>query len=236
MKSLPRSWMVVAIVLIVAVGLPAVAQVEDRLIARDGDLTIYRTEDGKVKITRDGAGDEEWVVVVDPERRGRLVMRDVDIDRELTLRVPTPPFDMEWEGAWPDGVDREEIIIRMRDAEDLADRIQDRVAVGSGPLAFFQQHAAERREVAEKEREASRLAREWRRAETSERARLEADLDRMLEEIFEAKEEARKEELARLNERAKDLEARAAERQHRKAEIISRRKNRLLGEDDPLAW
>jgi hypothetical protein len=90
--------------------------------------------------------------------------------------------------------------------------------------------------VAEKEAEAERIAREMRKAEGSEKARLESELDAVLDEIFEAKEQDRREELERLEDRTKELQSRLDERQRRKAEIVARRKNRLLGEADPLAW
>lgn len=236
-KKIP---LIVAGLLVVFYGAPGFAQDEgDRLIAKDGGLVIYRTEDGKVKIVREGAGDDEWVALVDPDNEGRIIIRDMDVNHRYEFRgnAPVPPrFEMEWDGDWPGGIDREDIIVRMKDAEDLADRIRSRVIIGDESLALIQEGAAERRELAEKEAESSRLAREWRKAEASERVRLEKELDALLDELFEAKEDVRREELERLNERVKELEHRIQERQSQKQEIISRRKSRLLGEDDPLAW
>ncbi len=240
MRNLKKLQLVLVGILVAGAGFPALAQEkEDRVVARDGDLVIYRTEDGKVKITREGVDEDEWVVVVDPDRKSPMVMHNRDIDREYEFRVPAPPapgVEMDWEGAWSGPIEREDIIVRMKDAEDLADRIRSRVMIDSGPLALWHERSIADRQVAEMESEAARLAREWRKAEGEERTQLETELEEKLEAIFEAKEEARKEDVARMNERIQDLESRIAERQRHKEEIIARRKSRLLGENDPLAW
>ncbi len=91
-------------------------------------------------------------------------------------------------------------------------------------------------EVREMEREASRLAREVRRAEGDEREQLEAELQEKLEAIFERKMELREKRVERLEESLEEARSRLEERRKAREEIIRRRLRDLLGEDDLYEW
>ncbi len=91
-------------------------------------------------------------------------------------------------------------------------------------------------EVREMEREASRLAREARRADDDEREKLEAELQKKLEAIFERKMELREKRVEALEESLEEARARLEERRKAREEIIRRRLRELLGEDDLYEW
>ena len=100
-----------------------------------------------------------------------------------------------------------------------------------------------RREIAEGERESRELARKFRRAEGAERERLTRELRDTLERTFDAKQQARREQIEHLRENAdriqsdlSELETERAERERARREIIERRQGELLGESDELDW
>lgn len=92
------------------------------------------------------------------------------------------------------------------------------------------------REVMELERRIEALARRVRNADTDERAELEAELDELLDEAFEARLAAESERAAEMRESLRDMEARIAERREARQEIIARRKSDLLGQRHVLDW
>lgn len=236
MKSEPKTprfglWGLVFLVSGLAlVGPKAAAQDEDdRLVAKDGDVLIYRGEDGKIKIKKED-GDGEWLAIVDPDEEDRFVFFRSGSDR-LGVHAPMVlPSDPEWE-------DRLENVFELSlKAEDLADRVRVEAFPGVGPLALWSEDAELSRELVEKERESRRIAREARKAEGAERDRLETELDQVLNEIFDRKQEARRESMERLQERADDAQRRLDERERRKQDVVARRKRALMGENDPLEW
>ncbi|WP_457651172.1 hypothetical protein [Rhodocaloribacter sp.] len=91
-------------------------------------------------------------------------------------------------------------------------------------------------EMREMEREASRLAREARRAEGDEREKLEAELQEKLEAIFERKMELREKRVEKLEEALEEARTRLEERRKAREEIIQRRLRDLLGEEDLYEW
>ena len=91
-------------------------------------------------------------------------------------------------------------------------------------------------EVRAMEREASRLAREARRADDDEREKLEAELQKKLEAIFERKMELREKRVEALEESLEEARTRLEERRKAREEIIRRRLRELLGEDDLYEW
>lgn len=91
-------------------------------------------------------------------------------------------------------------------------------------------------EVMRKERESRELAREAREAEGAERARLEQELESLLQEIFTQKEDERQSRIAEQRERLVKQEAEAAARMRDREEIIAQRKAELLGQQDRYDW
>lgn len=86
------------------------------------------------------------------------------------------------------------------------------------------------------ERDINQKVRELRRADEADKARLEAELDALLENAFEAKLQVQREEAERLEERLTELRDLLDERAAAREDIIARRKSELLGRRDVLDW
>ena len=144
------------------------------------------------------------------ERVRKFIDDDVHVDREIVReRVPAPMMKhrMLFLGDEDEDFEIEEFAGAFADAE-----------------------------VWEMEREASRLAREARRAEGDEREKLEKELEKKLEAIFERKMELREKHVERLEEMLEEARTRLEERRKAREEIIKRRLRELLGEEDVYEW
>jgi len=86
------------------------------------------------------------------------------------------------------------------------------------------------------EQEAHSIARNARRADGSEKADLEKQLDQKLNEIFDYKLELRKKAIERAQKHVAELKERQAKRKSAREEIIKKRKDELLGVDRYLEW
>ncbi|MEP0546524.1 MAG: hypothetical protein ABJF88_06305 [Rhodothermales bacterium] len=100
-----------------------------------------------------------------------------------------------------------------------------------------------RRGIADGERESRDLARQLRRAEGAERERLTRELRATLEQTFDLKQQARREQIEHLQQSEERLQSdlaerneALAERERARREIIERRERDLLGEGDELDW
>ncbi len=101
---------------------------------------------------------------------------------------------------------------------------------------FFGSRLADPKTLA-MEREIQQKVRELRRADgADEKARLETELDALLEDAFEAKLQVQREEAERLEERLAELREKLDDRAEARREIIARRKSELLGRRDVLDW
>ncbi|HYE95710.1 MAG TPA: hypothetical protein VD962_05840 [Rubricoccaceae bacterium] len=193
---------------------------------RDGDTLIFRTPDGEEHVLVEPG---EWTMLADslhdrvfrfhvgPEMEA-LRERFADFERLPRLEhfersFDGHPFMMEGPGAHVE-------------------------LFGLDGLGFGGSEET-RREMRELERRAHDLAREARRADRDDRARLEAELDEVLDDLFEIRGRAREEEAQRLRERATELERRAdeleqavRERARERRALIEQRKRELLGEDE----
>ena len=107
-----------------------------------------------------------------------------------------------------------------------------------GPLGMLKGPwmGEDHREVMEMERAAHELARQARRAEGAERARLERELQDKLNQIFDKKQELRRERVTELEQQLREEQARLDERSRTRDEIVERRQRELLGEPDRLDW
>ncbi len=109
------------------------------------------------------------------------------------------------------------------------------------PFTFFSiedptVRAEEQRRLSELERESRELARRAREAEGTDRERLEADLRRKLDEVFDAKLELRRQRIERLEERLRTEREHLRAREEARADMIDRRLRTLMGEEDLLEW
>lgn len=116
---------------------------------------------------------------------------------------------------------------KFGDVEDMAFEVRD---LAGGLFTAMSP------EISKKEREARQLARQLRNAEASERSSIEADLDQLLEEIFDDKLALRQERLERQREEVQKLADELREREQSRKEIIERRKAELTGRGDYLEW
>jgi hypothetical protein len=91
-------------------------------------------------------------------------------------------------------------------------------------------------ETIQLERESMELARRARAAEGAERAQLEQELRAKLEEAFQAKLEVREERVQRLEDQLNEQQNLLEERRRNQNEIIERRLNDLMGQEDALDW
>lgn len=222
-------------ILLALLAAPAWGQDEgDRLIAEDGDLRIYRSDDGQLKIKRDG--DDDWAAVIDIDGDRTFVFSGPDALRHRNIfrwrgHDGDEPFLGFFEGDGDfdvEGLDFEPFVDVARLGSDLTRSL--------APFGDLSEQMEERREIARLDADARRLARRVRGAEGAERAELEAELDELLNDIFDKKLELRQERIERYAEEAEELRQETAERRQRRAEIIDRRKRDLLGEHDPLDW
>lgn len=86
------------------------------------------------------------------------------------------------------------------------------------------------------ERQLNQMARKLRMADEDEKAELEAQLDELLAEAFDAKIADQRSEAERLEARLQELRERLDERSASREEIIAKRKRELLGQRDVLDW
>lgn len=91
-------------------------------------------------------------------------------------------------------------------------------------------------ETAALERRLNQMARQLRMADEDEKAELEAQLDDLLAEAFDAKIADQRSEAERLEARLQELRDRLDERSSAREEIIAKRKRELLGKRDVLDW
>ena len=94
----------------------------------------------------------------------------------------------------------------------------------------------ERTELMKMEMESQRLARRARRADSDERAQLEQELEKKLNEIFDRKQALREERVEQLREALNKALDQQNDRDQNRNEIIDRRLRELLGQHDKYDW
>ena len=207
----------------------------------DDDVIVIERGDRKVEILRDGEGrtfNRRWRQA---PRDGYRPMRPFDED----VRVFRMDGDeLHFEGA--EGL-RKEYAELFEGAEDLHREGVHLRRMGenlfySAPALHFDGTMSGRlggmmnAEIREMERRSRDLARQIRAADDADRPALEAELDALLAEIFDAKQALRAEHMAEMEKRLAELRDEQRQRTQQRREIIERRKRELLGEGDPLRW
>ena len=86
------------------------------------------------------------------------------------------------------------------------------------------------------ERQARKLAEQIRGAPESGRGPMKEKLMSLLSELFDRREDDRKDEIARLEKRIGDIKANVQDRRSHKDEIVKQRANELLSGDEALRW
>ncbi|MCU7492300.1 MAG: hypothetical protein ACM3UR_14970 [Bacteroidota bacterium] len=92
------------------------------------------------------------------------------------------------------------------------------------------------KKITELEIETEGLGLEYQKAEKAERGKIKSDLQAKLSDLFELREDNRKEEVKDLEDRLSELKQTLDERRKNKDKIISNRLDDLTGEDDNTEW
>ncbi len=204
-------------------------------LAADAPLRI-RVEDGEVEVEREwDTGD---VIYDGPEkgdirtRRERRVFRLGDgRTRDLALRHRRPHGDGDVESE----IDGEAVIDSLAEALPRlrAALTESMVALRDGEVFEVLGDDGSFGAMAGASAETRRAERE---GDAAEAERLHAELAQTLGEVFDLKQQARREALDRLREERAEQEAALAERERNRRAIVERRQRELLGEDDAFDW
>ncbi|HEX2867275.1 MAG TPA: hypothetical protein VHO03_09550 [Ignavibacteriales bacterium] len=92
------------------------------------------------------------------------------------------------------------------------------------------------KKITELEIETESMGLEYSKADKSEREKIKQNLQSKLSELFELREESRKEEVKDLEGRLSELNKTLDERRKNKDKIIQNRLNDLTGEDEATEW
>lgn len=196
---------------------------DDGRILLDGEPV--RERDGVVVLRVEPGDDDVEVEVIGPRKR-RTIVRGTPhtVHDRVALRMDgrRHPFfeDFDLDIDVPD----------MADVAPLLERF--RAGAGDSIRRSFEEH----REVAGLEHESRMLARRARSAEPDERPELEAELRNQLEEIFDKKEQLRRDRIADLEDKVASEREALERRRAAREDIIDRRLRALMGEDDILDW
>lgn len=92
------------------------------------------------------------------------------------------------------------------------------------------------KKIFELEVKSESLAAKYDAANTTEKEKIKTELKQQLSELFNQKEVLRKQEVAQLEQELKELKQSLQIRMQNKSEIINRRMQELLNEEDYLDW
>lgn len=216
---------------------PALAQSE-ATVHREGATLTVTLPDGTVQ-TFD-IGEDTRLRVIDREGRASALRGGEgprEIERFLAYRAAPGP-------------DGEAIELRVDSLlAEVPVLLEERLSRLNLPRIWVERDADRetRREIVEGERRSQRLALEARRAEregdAAEAERLRRELRQTLEEVFDLRQQARRERAERLREQRETLATQAEEiaeevqaREQNRRAIIERREQDLLGDRDELDW
>lgn len=197
---------------------------DDGRILLDGEPV--RERDGVVVLRVEPGDDEVEVHVIGPRKR-RAVVRGTPhtVHDRVAFRMDGKQHPFLFEDF--------DIDIDVPDMPDVAPLLERfRFDVGDSFRTSFEEH----REVSGLERESRMLARRARSADGDERRELEAELRDQLDEIFDKKEQIRRDRIADLEEKVASEREALQRRRAAREDIIDRRLQTLMGEDDILDW
>lgn len=106
----------------------------------------------------------------------------------------------------------------------------------AGPQNLFFSQRGDSEEIRNLEMTSHELARSLRMASDEVKTALEEELNDVLNQIFDLKEESMNERLTKMSGELNKLRGRVAERKNSKSDIILRRYRELAGEKDSLSW
>ena len=196
-------------------------------------VVVVKSEDG-----------ENFSVMVDGEEadladvQKRVMMFKSDDGEEHSFAMPQMRRYMLKGG---EGENMKDVFMWRGDNEPLVSAHGMRARIfdgldGDSPMLWVHGELEQQQKISEQEQQSRKLAREIKDAEAGERADLEVELEALLGEIFDLKQDARVSEIERLQERIEKLRVTSDEREANRSEVIERRKSTLLGDRDPLEW
>lgn len=132
-----------------------------------------------------------------------------------------------------------------RDFEEIFD-IQDRarrqtaeamaeLELAAPMMGLYSQRSAMSKEAVEADQRSRELARSIRRGDGNTQE-LQAELDALLEQVFDEKQASQQERIDNLRQQLTDLEQRLQQRSADREQIISKRRDQLLGRDSRFDW
>ncbi len=93
-----------------------------------------------------------------------------------------------------------------------------------------------RKEISTLEIETTSLALTYKNDANADKSKIKKELTKKLNELFTLKEQNKKQDVERLEKKLKDLKKSLSVRNDHKDEIIKRRFNQLIGEEEYLDW
>jgi hypothetical protein len=92
------------------------------------------------------------------------------------------------------------------------------------------------RKEADLENQSAGLVEKYRRASESERGEIQKQLEKLVSDQFDLRQERRQKELKKFEEQIKKLRETIEKRQKAKTDIVDRRVKELLGQDDDIRF
>lgn len=229
---------------------------------KEDEITV---QDRKIRIFRDGNRNEDLIFESMPKRgylqrdtiRVRSYRREGDDDTIREERMPNEDVRVfRWRSGKPleedEEVTEERELPRIRLPKvrmnwDGLENLRGNVYVwgqdggldeltGDLRMNLEDLRGGKYGDVARLEREARNLARDLKSAKPSEKANIERQLTRKLNEIFDLKQEIRRDNIERLEERLESEKANLRERERNRKDMVERRKQELVHGEDPMEW
>ena len=229
---------------------------------KEDEITV---QDRKIRIFRDGNRNEDLIFESMPKRgylqrdtiRVRSYRREGDDDTIREERMPNEDVRVfRWRSGKPleedEEVTEERELPRIRLPKvrmnwDGLENLRGNVYVwgqdggldeltGDLRMNLEDLRGGKYGDVARLEREARNLARDLKSAKPSEKANIERQLPRKLNEIFDLKQEIRRDNIERLEERLESEKANLRERERNRKDMVERRKQELVHGEDPMEW
>ena len=226
-----------------------VIEIKDGKVFMNGE-EIAELEDSNAPVLFKRSGDDEnfWFPGEDFNNiRNGFVLRRQDGDNAFQVRSSPRAFgfmsrdggDIEFfeKEAFGEAMEAQQHAQRMY-AEVLADNMaQNAIEIESLSPRF--NLLTRSNALSQEGREADRRSREiasMLRREEGDADQLEAELDEILGKVFDEKQAAQQERIDEMREKLMELEQRLDQRQSDRSDIISKRKNELLGRSSRYDW
>ncbi len=234
-------------------GTKTVIEIKDGKVFLNGE-EVAELEDAEgpvlLRRSKDGESEDIWFSNSDIFKgRSGFVMRGFDDDEPFRIRSSPRAFgyvtgddarvelfsDDDFEGRF----EVERLARRYsEEAQAMAERMADQ-SVRIGSLAPRMNVFYGRQALSEEGREAEMRSRELARKmrmEDGDVAELEAELDAILGQVFDEKQDAHQERIDEMRQKLAELEEQLSQRQQDRADIIEKRKNELLGRSSRYDW